>query len=205
MKEITQIKKIGKGHRYYLYLDDELFGVYEDEVLARLCLKCGQSYDDDFFERLKIENGDYACFNRGLSILEKSLKSEKMLYDYLKGKGYPNECIKRAIDKLKSYGYIDDEGYCESYINSYSSKSKKKLKYELLAKGIDGEIIDNKLNELLMDELEEEKAIKEGYKYLKNKTFDIKTKQKFYNHMIGKGFDYSQIQKAWEEVSDDRN
>lgn len=205
MKEITQIKKIGNGNRYHLYLDEQHFGIFEAEVLARYCLKSGQSYDDDFFEKLKIENGDYACFNRGLSILEKSLKSEKMLYDFLKGKGYPIECVTKAIEKLKSYGYIDDKAYCESYINSYPSKSLKKLKYDLLAKGIDSELIDHKLAELSNDELEEEKALKEARKYLKNKDFDLKIKQKFYNHMVGKGFDCSQIQKAWEEVADDRN
>ena len=66
-------------------------------------------------------------------------------------------------------------------------------------------MIDHKLAELSTDELEEEKALKEARKYLKNKDFDLKIKQKFYNHMVGKGFDYSQIQKAWEEVADDRN
>ena len=205
MKEITQIKKIGNGNRYHLYIDSQHFGIFEAEVLARYCLKSGQSYEDDFFDRLKIENGDYACFNRGLNLLEKSIKSEKMLFDYLKDKGYPSECIKRAIDKLKDYGYIDDEMFCESYINSCPKKSRKKLKYDLLSKGIDADLIERKIDQLLSDENEEEKAVLEAEKYLKNKEFDLKTKQKFYNHMAGKGFDYGLIQKVWEEVIVDRN
>ena len=49
-------------------------------------LKSGQKFKDSFFEELLIENGDYACFNRGLLALEKSMKSEKMLVSYLKEK-----------------------------------------------------------------------------------------------------------------------
>ena len=87
MKKITEIEKIGKGARYRLFLDGELFGIFEAEILAKHCLKSGEEYDDMFFDELLIENGDYACFNRGLSGLEKSTKSEKMLQDYLKEKG----------------------------------------------------------------------------------------------------------------------
>ncbi len=205
MRTITEIRKIGKGLRYYLYLDNEFFGIYEAEILARYCLKTGDKFEDDFFEKLKIENGDYACFNRGLNVIEKSLKSEKMLYKYLKEKSYPNECIERAVNKLKSYGYIDDGAFCENYINSYPMKSRKKLKYDLLTKGIDIDLIEKKLNENLNSEVEEEKSFIEAQRYLKNKIYDLKTKQKFYNHMLSKGFDYSQIQKAWEEIVNGRS
>lgn len=205
MRTITEIRKIGKGLRYYLYLDNEFFGIYEAEILARYCLKTGDKFEDDFFEKLKIENGDYACFNRGLNVIEKSLKSEKMLYKYLKEKSYPDECIERAIYKLKSYGYIDDGAFCENYINSYPMKSRKKLKYDLLTKGIDIDLIEKKLNENLNSEMEEEKSFIEAQRYLKNKIYDLKTKQKFYNHMLSKGFDYSQIQKAWEEIVNGRS
>ena len=206
MKTITEIKKIGKGLRYNLYLDDEFFGVYEAEILARHCLKTGQSFDDDFFEDLKIENGDYACFNRGLTLLEKSMKSEKMLKDYLREKGYPKSCIEKASEKLKEYGYIDDTAFCENYINSYlNSKSKRKLKYDLLAKGIKENVIDEKLEQLLCDEQEKDNLINLALKYMKNKEFDIKNKQKFYNHFVGKGYDYGIIANAWEEIQNGRN
>ena len=202
MKTITEIKKIGKGLRYNLYLDDQFFGVYEAEILARHCLKTGQSFDDQFFEDLKIENGDYACFNRGLSLLEKSMKSEKMLKDYLHEKGYLKACIEKAVNKLSEYGYIDDQAFCENYINSYSSsKSKRKLKYDLLSKGIKEDIIDEKLENLLDEDSEREKLFLLAEKYMKNKEFDLKNKQKFYNHFAGKGYDYGMIANAWEELN----
>lgn len=205
MKEVTEIKKIGKGERYKLFIDGEFFGVFEAEILARHCLKSGQKFDEDFFEELKIENGDYACFNRGLGALEKSMKSKKMLKTYLREKGYPNVCIERAIKKLESYGYIDDEAFCENYIASYPSKSRRKLKYDLLSKGIKEEIIDAKLTSLTDDIQEQEKCIVYAKKYMKNKEIDLKTKQKFYNHLAGKGFSFDEIAHAWEEIENGGN
>ena len=206
MRTITEIKKIGKGQRYYLYLDNQFFGVYEAEILARHCLKTGQSFDDEFFEELKLENGDYACFNRGLSLLEKGMKSEKMLKDYLKEKGYPRSCIEKAAEKLKSYGYIDDSAFCESYISTYSTcKSKKKLKYDLLSKGIKEDIIEEKLAQLFDEEEEKENLLRLAEKYMSGREFDLKTKQKFYNHFAGKGYDYNLVLNIWEELKNGRD
>ncbi len=206
MKEITEIEKIGKGLRYRLFVDDELLGVFEAEILAKHCLKSGQKFEDSFFEELLIENGDYACFNRGLLALEKSMKSEKMLVSYLKEKKYPYSCIEKAVEKLKSYGYIDDEAFCENFISSYMfSKSRRKLKYDLLSKGIDDEIVEEKLDKMLNDEGEAEKCFKLAEKYMKNKEFDLKNKQKLFNHLAGKGFEYGQISSVWEKLENDRN
>lgn len=206
MKTITEIKKIGRGERYKLFLDEEFVGVYEAEILARYCLKCGQSFDNEFFEKIAIENGDYACFNRGLNAIEKSMKTRKMLRDYLREKGYPKQCIDRACDKLIEYGYINDESFCENFILSYKNqKSRRKIKYDLLSKGVNEEIIDAKLGEMIDDEGEEEKCLRLAKKYLNGKAFDIKTKQKFYNHMAGKGYEFGLISKAWEEMTHGRD
>lgn len=202
---VTEIRKIGKGNRYYLYVDDNLFGIIEAEILARHHMKQGLDIGEKELEKIKIENGDYACFNRGLAVLAKSMKSEKMLRDFLKGKGYPLQCIDRAIDKLKEYGYIDDESFCENYIATYSSsKSKRKIKYELLSKGVDEQIIEEKLA-TFEDEEEEAVCRRLAEKYLRNKEFDLKTKQKYFNSMLGKGFDYTLILKMWEEITNDRD
>lgn len=200
MKEITGIEKIGKGDRYRLFVDDNLFGVFEAEILARHSLKTGMQKDDEFFQELLIENGDYACFNRGLNLLEKSMKTEKMLKDYLREKGYPRSCIEKAVEKLKEYGYINDSTFCESYIASYlQSKSKRKIKYDLLSKGVKESVVDEHL-ENFDEEGEQEKCLKFARKYMKGKTFDLKTKQKFYNHLAGKGYEFSQIATAWEII-----
>ena len=203
--KITEIKKIGKGQRYYLYVDEQLVGVMEAEVLARHNLKTGQQLDKQFFDDLIVENGDYACFNRSLSLLAKVMKTEKQLREYLNEKKYPKSCIDKAVDKLKDYGYINDQAFCENYVNlSGESKSKRKIRFELLQKGVKNELIDQVL-EKLSDENERQVCLKFAQKFMKNREIDVKTKQKFYNHLAGKGFNFSDISQAWEEVVNDRN
>lgn len=204
MKKITEIKKIGKGQRYYLYLDNEFFGIFEAEILAKYCLKTGQEFDEDYFDNLLIENGNYACFNRGLSVLEKGMKTEKMLREYLLSKGYPKTCIDFGVKKIKEYGYINDENFCENYILSYmNSKSKRKLKYDLLGKGIKESTVDKMLDDLLEDDSEREKCLLFGQKFMKNREFDLKNKQKFYNHLAGKGFGFDDISFAWNKLENE--
>lgn len=206
MKEITEIKKIGKGQRYDLYVDGQLFGTFEAEILARYSLKTGERFDDDFFQSLQIENGDYACFNRSLALLGKSMKTEKMLRDYLREKKYPKSSIEKAINKLQEYGYINDESFCENYINCYAtSKSRRKLKYDLLSKGIEETVIDTKLDQLHSPEQELTTLTALAEKYMKSKTFDLKTKQKFYSHFAGKGYDFSEISNVWEDLQNGRD
>ena len=203
--KITEIKKIGTGQSNYRYVDDECLGIMEAEVLARHNLKTVQQLDKQFFDDLIVENGDYACFNRSLSLLAKVMKTEKQLREYLSEKKYPKSCIDKAVDKLKDYGYINDQAFCENYVNlSGESKSKRKIKFELLQKGVKNELIDQVL-EKLSDENERQVCLKFAQKFMKNREIDVNTKQKFYNHLASKGFNFSDISQAWEEVVNDRN
>ena len=79
------------------------------------------------------------------------------------------------------------------------------MKYDLLSKGINEEIIEEKLATLIDEDEEKELTLSLAKKYLKGKEFDSKTRQKFYNHMLGKGFDFSLIGWAWEEVQNGRD
>ena len=199
---ITQIKKIGKGARYSLYLDERFICTLEAEVLAKNKLKTGDEISEEKLEELRLESGDLSSFERALSYLEKGMKTEKNIRDYLLSKGYLEESVEKAVKKLKSYGYIDDEAYAENFIKTYSSlKGSRKLKYDLLAKGIDKAIIDEKLSELLLEEDEKQACKQICNKYLKGKDLDNKTKQKLFNHLSGKGFSYEIILSTLKEVS----
>lgn len=198
---ITEIKKIGRGDRYSLYCDDAFFMQIETEILVKNKLKIGQQLSEEDCQKLKLQNGDYASFDKALTYLEKGIKTEKGTRDYLKKKGYLDESIDKAIEKLKDYGYIDDEVFAESYINTYSHlKGKQKLKYELLSKGVDKEIIDQKLEDLIDEDEQIENAKTLGKKYLKNKAVDEKTYQKLCAHLVSKGFSFDVVSKVAKEV-----
>ncbi len=201
--QITEITKIGKGIRYKLEVDYNFEGVFEAEVLARYNLKTGQEIDEDFLNSLKIENGDFACFDRGLGLLERGMKSQKQVEDYLKGKGYPNTCIEKAVKKLAEYGYINDEAYAREYVRLYSQKDgKRKIEFALKNKGVDEEIILQSLEEILTEESQDETCFNLAKKKAKNLELDAKGKQKLYSYLAGKGFDFETIKRAVNQLEE---
>ena len=77
--QITQIKKIGKGERYSIFIDGIFDCALETEILVKAKLKEGQEIEEDEWREIKLKNSNLACFDRGLSYLEKSLKTKKQL------------------------------------------------------------------------------------------------------------------------------
>ncbi len=197
---ITELKKIGKGQRFSLFLDGEFMCSLEAEIIVKNHLSKGIEINIVELERIKKENGELTCFEKSLSLIERSLKSEKMLRQALFQKGYFKETIDKAVNKLKEYGYINDENFCESYIRTYQrNKGKRKLAFELTQKGINQSIIENKLDELLCEENEDENCFNLLCKFLKNKEENQKNKQKAYNHLLNKGYSYGTIKNAFEK------
>ena len=203
--QITEIKKVGKGKRYSVYVDGAFQGAFEDEIMVKFKLKTGQELTGEELEKIKIANGDLAAFDRALGVLQRGAKTERGIADYLKGKGYPDECIARATQKLKDYGFVNDENFAEQYVSAYGlSRGRKKLKYDLLRKGVPAEIVEEKLA-ALSDDDQFDSCLRHAQKYMKNKDFDQKTKQKLFAHLVSKGYDFSIANSAIREVFDDRN
>ena len=198
--QITEIKKIGRGDRYYLIIDEINKFIVEAEVLARHKLKTFDEIDSEKLNKLLLENGEVSCFDRALSYLEKNIKTEKGIRDYLKQKGFLEESIDNAVEKLKEYGYIDDSVYVENYIRTYKDKKGKKLlNFELSLKGVNKALIEEKLEEFVDNEDEVVSCRTLCKKYIKNKTIDQKLKQKAYAHLMTKGFSSDVISRILRE------
>ena len=94
-----------------------------------------------------------SAFDVALNYITFKDRTEKEIHTKLKEKGYSNLDIDETIDKLKEYGYINEENYAFSYIKSnINKKSKKIIKMELLQKGINKDIVDVQLDNIDVDE-----------------------------------------------------
>ena len=201
---ITQIKKIGKGERYSIFIDGNFSCVLETEIIVKNQIKEGQEIDAEKWQDVRLQNGDLSCFSRSLSYLEKTFRTEKQLKDYLREKGFLEESIEKAISKLKEYGYIDDLVYAENYVKTYiSKKGSKKIKFELLTKGVDREIVDEALNKIVDEDEERKRCFIFLKKYLKDKILDKKTKAKAYAHLISKGYSSEVVLSAIGRLEDE--
>lgn len=85
-----------------------------------------------------------------LRLLTYRSRSIKEASDYLQAKGFTDEIIKAIIGEMTDYGYLDDKKFVDDFI-SYRKQNgygKLKVRYELIAKGIDKNLIDEKLEAL---------------------------------------------------------
>ncbi len=95
-----------------------------------------------FFEAV----GSRCAFLAGLRLLSYRDHSVKEMINKLVQKGHKHGYAVSATEKLKEYGYINDERFAQNYAESLLERkgmSVKGIKSELFRKGISREIADN--------------------------------------------------------------
>ncbi|MDW5300051.1 MAG: RecX family transcriptional regulator [Sedimentibacter sp.] len=207
MKKITKIEYQKKNKdRVSIYLDDNYaFGI-DLNIMIKYSLAKNMELEDDFINEILKSDEEMNAYNYAISVLSRNSKSEKQLMQKIKDKGYEEQFIENVIVKLKQQKYIDDEAYSEAFINNkinISKDGKRKIKEALYNKGIDKQIIDEKLQEITDDD-EIERACLLGAKKLRTiKEEDIrKRRMKLANYLISKGFEYSTVKKVISKLFD---
>ncbi len=193
---ITQIKEINNKKKLIMSEGKPIFALYNKE-LKRFNIEAEKDLDEATIEQIKNEILLKRCFERSLYILKNNDKTKSQLTIKLKDNYYPIEVIDKTLEKLISYGYIDDKRYILNYFNSRSkTKSKKYIINMLMQKGISKEEIISVLAET--QEVDEEKIIVNLIKK-KEKTYNINensSKNKMIQFLLRKGFSYEIVSKT---------
>lgn len=204
---VTDILEYSKS-KYKVFIDGEFaFVLYKGE-LRQLKLKCGEEIGIDTYKTITEELLVKRAKLRAMHLLEKRPYTEYVMRSKLRESMYSNEIIDLAIDYLKSYKYIDDYSYAVLYIETYSSnKTVKRIKQDLLMKGVKSTDIDKALqscldNGELCDEGEMIRAIlkKRGFGINQMSEKDI---AKTVNYLAGKGFSFDKIRYEMRHYIDD--
>jgi regulatory protein len=68
---------------------------------------------------------------------------------YLQKKGFSEDVIEKVIREMSKYGYLNDQKFTEDFINYRKSQGYglKRVRYELMQKGIDKDLINMKTEE----------------------------------------------------------
>jgi regulatory protein len=195
--------------RYNIFIDDgkgEKFAFSVDQdVLIRFQLKKGKELDE--FEILDIQYGDAVkkAYNKAIEYLSYRMRSIKEVEDHLRKKEYNDAIIHEVILKLKEYKYVDDLEFAKAFVKTHwqtNGKGPSVIKRELAGKGIEQAMIEQALVQY-NQEAQIEEAINHAEKVLKknNNLSTVQLKQKIEQHLMRKGFSYSVISIALEEVS----
>lgn len=116
---------------------------------------------------------------------------------YLLKKGYSEQIISEVISYLKAQLYLDDDKFCQLWIEArvrLKPKGKKVLFFELKNKGIDNSIIERNINQNFTPEIELESAKNLAVKKLQQfNNNSSNTKEKVMAYLYRRGFNNSII------------
>ena len=197
MNEITAITpQIKDKRRCNIYVDGRFGCGLTLEATVKNRLKVGQNISPERLAEIQLESEKDTAFDKALTHLSATRKTERQIRVFLEGKGYLPAVVDYAVEKLRSYNFLNDGEYAEAYVEFAAKKKGGRLiRMELKNKGISDAEIDGALQDL--DGETEFLAAKELLnKYMRGKTADAQTLQKAYRYLMGKGFDYEVAKRA---------
>lgn len=175
----------------------ESFVLYTGEIRKHSELKEGAFLSEADYQEILTKILLPRAKKRTLHLLEKQDRTRADVIMKLTQGGYPSGIAEAAADYAASYGYIDDRRYASNFIYFHQEKkSRRRLKQDLLRKGISADIIDKCLEEAELTS-EEDKIHKllEKKHYVPETATD-KDRARMVRFLLGRGFDYDKIRTA---------
>ena len=203
MNEITAITpQVKDKTRCNIYVDGRFCCGLTLEATVKNRLRVGQIVSQERLSEIQLESEKNTAFDKALTHLSATRKTEKQIREYLQGKGYLGGVIDYAVEKLRGYNFLNDEEYAEAYVECAAKrKGGRLIRMELRAKGVSDEEIDGAL-EGLDQETEERAASEILKKYMRGKEGDKLTLQKAFRYLMGKGYDADVIKSALSQYGE---
>ena len=197
MNEITAITpQVKDKTRCNIYVDGRFCCGLTLEATVKNRLKVGQIVTEERLAEIQLESEKSTAFDKALTHLSATRKTEKQIRTYLAGKGYLPAVVDYAVEKLRSYNFLNDGEYAEAYVETAAKrKGGRLIRMELRSKGVSDNEIDGAL-ENLDGETELAAAKDILHKYMRGKVADVPTLQKAYRYLMSKGFDYEVAKQA---------
>ena len=191
---ITAVIKQKNGS-YDVYVDGEKVERLDGVVLASFRrIKVGEEITREELDDIKKASGTNFAFDTAIRFLSRNMRTESEIRQKLEDKGYSSEDADSAVEKLRSYGYLNDSAYANAYVRTYGKdRGKLRLRYELGAKGIDGKVIEEALPE-------NEEQIARSLAQKKSKKYP--EKEKMVRFLMSRGFEYETSSKVAREIAE---
>lgn len=148
------------------------------------------------------------CRKSAMQILEFKTRTEQELRQKLKAKEFSEDQIEDAVEYVKSFGYINDRRYAETYIlNRQQEKSRTKILQELMQKGIDHSVAEEAWEEACDSERSERSILREQMekKLSGTEVPDEKQLRRIFAFFMRRGFKYDDIAAVVRETVGSEN
>ena len=210
---VTDIREaVRDQNRVNVYINDKFFYSLDISQVVDFGVKIGREFSDEELTELKKASDFGKFYARALEFALLRPHSEKEIRDYLKRKtlsrkvrvknrktgeyqtkvreGYDASLVPLVLERLIERGYVDDARFAKLWVENRNVKkgvSTKKLRMELIEKGISSQIIDDVLSENSRDERTELQKV------IARKASKYSDQQKLIQYLLRQGFNYSDI------------
>ena len=152
--KITDIKQgVKNPNRVNVFVNGKYAFSLDVAQVVDLRIKVGMEISEEELAKYKKASEFGKLYQRTLEWALVRPRSEKEVYDYLYRKVYEKKLdksyINLIIERLKNKKYLDDTKFAEYYVeNRFVKKgiSRKRLRMELMKKGVAAEIIEQVLD-----------------------------------------------------------
>ena len=201
--QVVQIEKLENGKRRIRFENNESLILYYSETRG-LHLEEGAYISGVAFEKLLKEVIGKRAKKRALYLLEQMDRTEQQLREKLKASEYPPSCVDDAIAYVKSFHYLDDQRYAETFTRYKKEKmSRQQIKQKLMMKGVSRDIVSDVIDmEYDVDESVHIQNLLEKKHFSSEKANEGEFRR-MYNFLLRRGFRSNDILKEMKCVGTD--
>lgn len=203
---VTSLKKL-TNKRWLVYINYEpAFALYEGELKEYNISEDACISETDY--ELIIALLSKRATVRAMNLLKAKDYTSKELLEKLQQGYYPKVAVDKAMNYVKSFGYLDDNRYAANYIEfKGTSKSRKQIEQFLQHKGIPEEMVRQISDDYYgsNEGAEYEQLLKSMHKKLsgRDEKPDYESRQKIMSYYYRKGFSVDLVRKALDIVVDE--
>ena len=195
--------KQGNANKIHIYVDEEYRATVDSDFWYSEKFKNHKEINEEELTELLDAVSFRRAYNKGLDYLSHRPYGTKELIKKLCEKGHEKEAAQKACDRMTELGLLNDEEYARILANNLLDRKNygiKRIKQELLFRGIDREIVEKTI-EALDNNPEKSIILVVRKKYL-NKLNDEKGRKKAVDGLMRLGYSYSDIKNALNTITD---
>lgn len=214
--KVTALKAQARiSDRVNVFVDGSFRFSLDASQILQLGVKTGNEYTEAELLNLEAESQYGKLYMRALEYSFVRPRSVREMRDYLyrktrdtrlkngsMKKGVSPDIAQRVLAKLQEKGYVDDEKFTRFWVdnrNRGKGTSLRRLRQELMAKGVETSIIEDALQKGdRTDEAEMRKIIQKKAKHYADE-------QKLMQYLMRQGFRYDDVKRTLEELNDEAN
>ena len=193
----------GRGKKIHLALDNEYQITTDIDFWAENFVKDGTDITENEWQELVNKINFKKALNKCYDLLSRRDHSEKELKTKLL-RTVDSENADKAIERMKEYGYLDDEKYAKTLLKHLKDDKKMSesfIKQEMAKRGISRDIVVELLENEELDNVSAAcDLIQSKYRLKLQKE---NGREKVFAALIREGFKYSDVKEAFNRIEND--